>query len=234
MMLSSCLTIKESDLVSDMSALPDLNKSLEPSVDLNNLSNKISYGKLRISGHYNGVVKLEQRADSIDLLIYDDNFDRTSYLENPDQYSSTVEYVPEIRIYDLITLFSNDIYGEDYSRDTSFGGRIELELTEFRDRKNIPLALISICTMGVPSLVGFPFGSIKTTLTLKLSIFNSQNELVSVYTAEGKGSAFIAMYWGYGDDVRRKSLIRAYRNAMFTIGKEIETDKELINSKLSE
>ena len=135
-------------------------------------------------------------------------------------------------MYDIIKLFSKEVYGNDHKIDNSYLGSVNLELVSFKQKRSFGLSVLSIWTLCVPSLVGFPINNIKTSLELKITIYNKDFEEIKSYNTKGKGNAFVAMYWGYGEDVRRKSLINTFHNTFEIFEKQIIEDIEFINLKL--
>lgn len=157
-----------------------------------------------------------------------------NYLENPEYYRTEAKFVPEIRVYDIIKLFSKVAYGNGLVARQDYIGSIELELLSFKEKRSIGLTIFSLWTLCVPSLLGVPINNIKTELKIKVSIFNRKGEVIKTYVSDGFGNAFIAMYWGYGEDAWRKSVINAFNDAFEPINMQIDTDKEFIRLKLNE
>lgn len=236
-LLNSCRTIKEIDFIaSENSPWTEL-PSLEATVDFDSLSRKISYGKIKVSGYYNAVIKVkehEERTDSIHVIIEDEGFSENMHRENPEYYRTEVVFVPEVRVYDIIKLFSKEVYGNGTKNDTNYVGSVDLELLSFNDKKSIGLVIFSIWTFCVPSLVGVPINKVKTDLEIKVSVLDKNNLPIKSYTAKGNGNAFIALYWGYGEDAWRKSAINAFHDAFQSINLQIKADKELLRLKLGE
>ncbi|PKM63612.1 MAG: hypothetical protein CVU96_07030 [Firmicutes bacterium HGW-Firmicutes-20] len=71
-LIISCRTIREKDFIVT-NPLGDLLPPMEGNIDLFNLKDKISYGEVKISGRYNGIIQIRKNADSLNIFIYDPN-----------------------------------------------------------------------------------------------------------------------------------------------------------------
>ena len=232
--LYSCRTIKEADFQPlDHNSLNNL-PPLEVSLNIDSLKEKISYGKIVVSGYYNTTIKVQENFDSVSVTFIDEDIKRKNVLRDPEVYQTEAIFVPEIRIYDLMKRISKEVYGENAGLDKKFDGEIKFELLSFEEKKDIGYTIFSAWLFFTPNLLGFPTSKNKTILEIKISIFNKDNEFVKSYVANGEGSAYMAMYWGYGMDVWRKSAIRAFNNAMTSIHQKISEDEEFLKSKLIE
>ncbi|OFY71449.1 MAG: hypothetical protein A3G23_11555 [Bacteroidetes bacterium RIFCSPLOWO2_12_FULL_37_12] len=199
--------------------------SLQGEIDLNNLKENISFGFVKLSGHYNGVLKITEYFDSLRIIIEDPNFKEKEAKMYPELYYTNVQYSPDERVNDMIKMFSNEINENISQTATENNGTIQLKLLSFKERNNPLLIFFSIWTLCVPTLIGIPLNNINTTLEIQVTISNLRNETLGTYKANGYGNTFIAMYWGYGSDAHRKSALAAFADAMTTIKEQIRNNK---------
>lgn len=130
-----CRTLKESDFIVNES-LTTLIPPLQGTVDLNNLKANIPFGNVKLSGHYNGILKVNQDFDSMKIVIEHENFSQKDQRLNPDLYYSKAEYLPDERINDMIKLFSREVNSKTSQTDTSFCGTIKLDILSFKEKRN--------------------------------------------------------------------------------------------------
>jgi hypothetical protein len=250
----SCRTIKENDFAV-RSPLGTNLPLLQGNVDVKNLSEQFSYGRLRISGYYDGVIivrndidslkmfvtdkdfffheqKASSTADSSGVFIEDESFNTIDFNMNPDKYFTRVKFIPDERVSDVMKLFSNEFKIGGDNIDTVPIGNIKLEIVSFKEKRNLFFTIFSIWTLCIPSLAGVPINQINSDIELQLTIYNSNNEPIGKYDGKGHGTAFIAMYWGYGGDAWRKSALVAVSNAMTMAKSEIDKDKDRLIHEL--
>ncbi len=225
--LCSCKTIKERDFSIDK-PISKIVPPLRGSIDIANLKKLISYGSLRVSGYYDGYYKINKDFDTISVLVIDPTIRNSELRTNPERYETRVTFSEDKRVSDIIKLFSKEVYGDSTASGNSTFGDIEFELISFKEKKNPLLAFFSIWTLCIPSLVGVPVNYIKTSLEIEVKITDKEKARAFKYKAKAKGIAFIAMYWGYGDDAVRKSNLSAYKNAMKSIKTQIQNDSVLL------
>lgn len=222
--ISSCRTLKKTDFIAH-EPMTTLLPPLQGEVNLYNLRDNISFGYVKLSGHYNGILKITEYFDSLRIIIEDKNFKKKAARMYPELYYTNIQYSPDERVNDMIKMFSNEINGNIQQTAIHNNGTIQLQLLSFKERKNPLLTFFSIWTLCVPTLIGVPLNSINTTLEIQVTISNLRNETLATYKASGYGSAFIAMYWGYGSDAQRKSALAAFANAMTSIKEQIRNNK---------
>lgn len=223
-----CRTIKESDFKKpDEDALSEFS-NFEPVVDIENLKENISYGKVNVSGYYTGSLKLVEKFDSAYVLVIDESVRRKDVYADREKYQTEAIYVPEIRVYDMIKQFSKEFVHTSSNNSSDKNGSVYLKIISFKEKRNAALTFFSIWTLGIPALVGIPFSYIKTDLSIEVSIYNQKEKLIKSYLAEGNGIAYIAMYWGYGNDAWRKSSMNAFSDAMQEIKSQIKNDENSI------
>ena len=249
-----CKTIKEKDFQVSKPTLGTILPKIQTSIDLKNLKQKISYGDIKLTGYYDGVIKIKQdpdsnnlilvdravylseqktnvNSDSIKIMIEDRNFKLKDYRMNPDKYYTKATFIQEERVNDFVKLVSSEMKRTAES-DSTMNGNIQVELLSFKEKRNALLTFFSAWSLCIPALIGAPITCVKTTLELQVTIYNKENQNIGIYKAKGIGRAWIAMYWGYGSDCWRKSSLLALKNVMDKIKADIEKDRESINTKL--
>jgi hypothetical protein len=251
---SSCKTIKEIDFCSVNTPINhELN--LEGIVNIDSVRNTINhYGNITLKGYYNGNIKIDKKYKDVEKftikkITIDDHsqLHKTKYSseiynekvlhpktnsikEKANTFHTVAIFEPEKRAIDLIKMFSREVYGNELLFPTEYIGKIKLELISFEENRTVNL--FNAWFLFFPSLFGMPVSNSKTYLEIKASIMDNTNKLIKEYSSKGEGKAFIALYWGYGNDVSRKSAIIAFKEAIGNINKKIEEDKEIIRLKL--
>lgn len=205
--LLGCKSIKPKELAV-IENNPILLPALEPEADIDNLRRQIS------SGDFEKPEGTESDKPSSNLITLDE------------------ELIIQKRINDILKIFGSEVKKNINNRNSLPYGKILLELLDFKGRENKPLLFFSLWTLCGPTILGFPFTYIKTELTCQVSILDSQNKLIGKYIANGKGTTFIAMYWGYGKDAWRKSNMIAFKKAMVSIKNQMRNDSQLLTEKL--
>jgi hypothetical protein len=134
---------------------------------------------------------------------------------------------------DILKAFTTDVRKNIIVNNDKKQGYILLQFKYF-STNNSSFLLPYFSALGTLCLIGFPFTYIKTELEIKLTISDKKDNIINFYTGDGKGTAFVAMYWGYGNDVYRKSTIIAFKNAMENIRQQISNDKQMLTERLSQ
>ncbi len=196
---------------------------LEGNLDLENIHKYLSYGKIKLSGYHHGVIKIKEDPDSLKLFMVDKNlsfhqqkinresdslvifiedpeFKKKDYLMNPDKYYTKADFKTDQRVDDLIQLFSNEMKSGIATSDSIMNGSVHLELLSFREKRSTPLLFLSAWTLCSSALIGIPLTNVTTSLEIQLTIYNNKDQIAGKYTGKGKGTAWIALYWGYGKD----------------------------------
>lgn len=120
-----------------------------------------------------------------------------------------------------------DPYGDKY-------GVIIMKQNIIKYKIGIGWALLQGFTAAVPGLFGVPYGGQKYELEIEFRVMDSQNRLIGKYSAIGKGSAKVALYWGYsGQNAARKAYVDALNDAFNQIRPQIQADAARLNEKLS-
>ena len=120
-----------------------------------------------------------------------------------------------------------DPYGDKY-------GYISV-ITRVADSKNgFALWYSNIILLGIPSLVGAPFGLMKYKLEVEMRIHDKNLRLLGKYSAIGESKTVpVAFYYGYRESqARDKAYSEAFNAALDSLRPKIQTDAERINQIL--
>lgn len=134
---------------------------------------------------------------------------------------------------DQMKIFSKEVeenltdpYGDKY-------GFVVMKQNIIKVNMGIGWALLQGFTGAVPLLFGVPSGGWRYKIEVELRFMDSQNKLIGKYSAIGKGSAKVAMYWGYsGLNAMRKAYVDAINDAFNQIRPQILVDATRLNEKL--
>lgn len=150
------------------------------------------------------------------------------------RYSFNIE-TRDARVSDALKAYSIFIHDRicDTNRTKEYGKAL-VGIVSYKEKKNALWTFISIWSLCTINLVGFPLREVNTEVELNISILDQQGNFVRNYIGKGKGLAYLAMYWGYGEDVRRKASLDAFRQAFTEIEKNILNDLDYLNEKLSQ
>jgi hypothetical protein len=133
---------------------------------------------------------------------------------------------------DLITLFERDV---KYNITNPYGekkGIIVCRIAGKDSRSNRGLLLLSSLSLCTLNMLGMPFSIEKTFIDIDVDIYNNNNELVGMFSANGKGKKASSMYGYNKESAERKANIDAFKEAMSGIKEQIEDDYSNLISKL--
>ena len=148
------------------------------------------------------------------------------------RYSFNIE-TRDARVGDALKAYS--IFINDQICDTNRVkeyGKAKIGVVSYKEKKHAAWTFFSMWTICSINLLGFPLREVSTELEVNISIFDNKGNFVKNYIGKGKGLAYLAMYWGYGEDVRRKASLDAFKMAFTKIQNEITNDINYLNDKL--
>lgn len=90
----------------------------------------------------------------------------------------------------------------------------KITLLEYEEGSSMSLKLLTAFTMGVPCLVGMPANWTSTRVKIQHECFDDSEDLISSTRAVGYNKTFVAMYWGFGADARKRSTQLAMKEAL--------------------
>jgi len=101
----------------------------------------------------------------------------------------------------------------------------------------------TLATLGTSFLFGVPIGSQTAETKVQVDILDANLNKISSFEAEGDGTAYGALYWGYnvagaanygfGFTCTDVSITKSFMAAFDALGKEMADHSEVINSKLA-
>ncbi len=146
-----------------------------------------------------------------------------------------IKYYPDKRVEDILKIYLGEVKTNISNSDQSPEGLIQLDLIYFKERRNIVLVIFNTWTLFMTTLLGVPATSVTTIMEIKITIRDVNNQILKSYSGKGKGkgTAFVAMYWGYGEDAWRKSAIVAFKKSMDIIKSQIAKDQKQLILKLN-
>lgn len=227
---AGCRTVRDIDFVSEQPLANQL-PPLEVVVDIDNLKEQISPGSIRLTGYYDEVITKVENTDTV--IIYNENFDRYDYEADPSRYHTEAVYTPDPRVRDFIKIVSSEFNKSDQSFLNTPDAEVYVELLSFESKQDAFLTFLTVWTLGVPALVGFPVTVVTTNLEVQMTFTDASGSEVGKFSASAKGSAPMAMYWGFGKDAKRKSAINAMKNALKYLKTDIEADRERLYPALT-
>lgn len=148
------------------------------------------------------------------------------------RYTFNIE-TRDARVGDALKAYS--IFINDQICDTNRVkeyGKAKIGIVSYKEKKNAFWTFVSVWTLCSVNFLGFPLREVSTELEVNISIIDNQGNFVKNYIGKGKGLAYLAMYWGYGEDVRRKASLDAFNMAFTKIQNEITNDIDYLNNKL--
>lgn len=204
-LFTGCKSLKQSDYLIEKSKNSSL-PNLLPTIDNKNLHQKITVD--------NVVYTPETPSPESNPKITVDGFD-VLYVKTTDS-----------RVKDLLKLFNIYVTQNLCDNTKDISGKIALEITHYKQKRNPAITLISAWTLFTINLLGIPSRVITTDLEIKISILNRNNLVVKSYSSKAKVDAYTALYWGYGDDTRRISSVNAIKKAFEEI--QIKINKDVV------
>jgi hypothetical protein len=134
--------------------------------------------------------------------------------------------------YIIYNEFLNNIKTQN---NTQYGYAI-LKMTREGFKMGITFAIISGITLLIPNLFGFPFGSLDLDINMELEILDSNKKSIQKYKAKGSDTEYYALYWGYSSNPASVQVlnVKAIKNSLSLLFKDIENDSIQINQKLLE
>ena len=136
------------------------------------------------------------------------------------------------RTNDGIEIFRYDVENNISLKSADTSGYILCDITSCKIGRNPTFNIICSYLFYLPSLIDFPSTVIHTSIELRATIYNKDHKFIKSYYGHGKGTACVAMYWGYGVDCSRKSSLIAIKNAMTEIKANINSDAVMLSGAL--
>lgn len=123
-----------------------------------------------------------------------------------------------------------------------FNGYIVYDFVNLKRKAPWPWIVFSSLTLFSINFIGFPIMEQKSDLTLQVTIYDKNWNMVKSYMSSAKKSSYSAMYWGYSmlqsfpkgyyGDIQRASNAKTFSAALSGILEQINNDIPYINSQL--
>lgn len=210
-LVSSCKTIQPIDWASENTTQVKL-PYLWIKADIHNIHKAVNK-EFAIESNYKDLADIKPR-----IITIPNNIDSIQSKEGVEK--------------DILRVYWADIKEHFLNNDSVPVGSICLKFNSFSTKLSPVLGIADYCTVLIPCLFGMPANRVKTRLIISVTISNKQNESIKTFIAEGTGTAYLAMYWGYGEDVWRKSAINAFKDAMHNFKQQLRTEQAAIRADL--
>jgi hypothetical protein len=136
---------------------------------------------------------------------------------------------------DLLRLFQNEIYrnvAEPNGLPNTGTALLQITAAEVR-RTGRALQMVQLTTMLLPSLLGVPLETYRTTLSARVQIRDGRGQLLAEYDGEGAASTRVAMYYGFGQhQAPGVSNALALRMALAQIRQKLGVDAPVLGRRL--
>ena len=159
-------------------------------------------------------------------------YEKLSYTKKQKSYDQEPYFDPDPRVDDFIQLYLRQLKKHIEIDSLNSMGIIQLNLLSFSQTNANALRILNLWTLGIPALLGSPVNIVEVEMTLSLNICNSKNEIIEIYTGEGYAKEYLALYYGYGQDVYSVALLKSFSSGMKTAFEKIKNDQKQLNEKL--
>lgn len=110
--------------------------------------------------------------------------------------------------------------------------RISYENTDNVDAY-VTAGVLSAFTLGIPTLLGVPFGAKNQDLEIEVQILNKNKDVIRSYTERAEDTEYKALWWGYGSySVYRKVAAENLKRALTEIRHQINSEAPQIRAEL--
>ena len=215
--LTSCKSITYQDVNPSINPNNNLLPALETLVDINNLESTYS------SGSYVG------QANNFGTG-YSGNNGWGSWLQTTSL--SGTQY-KDSRVNDIINMFDKEVKENITTPYGEKKGYSSLKLGYRGSEDSFIYPLTSTLSLFTLNLVGFPWTELEESLEVEVQIMNNKKEIISRYTENVFSSNYVAMWWGYDENVvYRKVAADNIKQALERIRNKINTEASILNKKL--
>jgi hypothetical protein len=212
-----CKSIKVTDLkVKEPNAL--LLPALEPQINLTSFETAYSLGTTKSSGTSAGIGQGLGGGTIVGVGVS----------------SSVSTAVKDKRVQDALIIYEREIRENITNGNEKPKGYSICKITTGQTKLgSAGWIILSGVTLGVPNILGMPYGSYKTELEVEIEIQDSCKNTIGRYTGYGYNKTLLAAYWGYGggsahitgnESGARKSNILAFKMAMQEVKNKINAD----------
>jgi len=145
-----------------------------------------------------------------EILVTQDVCDKDStYLD------SYVLDINPTRFYELVKVISSVLPEYQPNTEVVFTGYYKFTILEYEENSSLGLKLLAAWTMGIPCLLGMPANSVSTFIKIQTEWMDDSGQMISSHWSQGFNKTYVAMYWGYGADARKRSNMSAIEEALW-------------------
>lgn len=135
---------------------------------------------------------------------------------------------------DAVSIFEREVEENITQSEGNKKGRIAFRVQYVELENTLPLRAVSIATLGLLNLIGFPADKYTQTMEVEVEVMNLKGGVIKRYTETVQNSEYSAFYWGYRrPNINRKLSAENVKQALKLISAKINTDAEYIKSKLN-
>lgn len=129
----------------------------------------------------------------------------------PDAYNIDIN---PTRFFELAKVLSSIL--PEFQSDTNISsvGYYRFTILEYSEKSSMGLKSLAAFTIGMPCLLGMPANSVSTYVKIQTEWIDDAGEMISSTWSQGYNKTFIALYWGYGADARKRSNMLAMQEAL--------------------
>jgi hypothetical protein len=191
-------------------------RSYEKYVHGNFSPNEVS-PKIKAAIHLSGLKNRVFEKDSFMIItqtakifVTQDFCDKDS--TNPD---SNILDINPTRFYELVKVISGVLPEYQPNTQVAFTGYPKFRILEYEENSSLGLKLLAAWTMGIPCLFGMPANSVSTFIRIQTEWMDDSGNMISSHQSQGFNKTYVAMYWGYGADARKRSNMSAIEEALW-------------------
>jgi hypothetical protein len=129
----------------------------------------------------------------------------------PDAYNIDIN---PTRFYELAKVISSVLPELQPDTNISPVGYYRFTILEYSEKSSMGLKSLAAFTIGMPCLLGMPANSVSTYVKIQTEWMSNAGEMISSTWSQGYNKTFIALYWGYGADARKRSNMLAMQEAL--------------------
>lgn len=95
------------------------------------------------------------------------------------------------------------------------------------------LSILSILSVGTINLAGIPAGKYEVEVDLTMEVLDNKQKMLATYNGKGSASAWIAMYYGYGEkEAKEKGLYESIEMALNAVNEKVIKDFDYLKKEL--
>ena len=182
-----------------------------------NFSPKEVSPKIKAAIHLPGLKNRVFEKDSFMIITQTSRILVTQNIYDNDStdLNSIVLDINPTRFYEMVKVISSVLPQFQPSTQIDYTGYPEFTILEYEEDSSLGLKLLAAWTMGIPCLFGMPANSVSTFIKIQTAWMDDSGKMISSHWSQGFNKTYIAMYWGYGADARKRSNMSAMEEALW-------------------